>query len=59
MSPRTGRPKIENSKQWRIGVRLDDETVQKLHKLAELRNETTSEIIRKAIEREYEEAQKK
>lgn len=59
MSPRTGRPKLENSKQWRIGVRLDDETVQKLRQLTELRNETTSEVIRKAIEREYEEAQKK
>lgn len=59
MSPRMGRPKLENSKQWRIGVRMDDETFQKLHQLTELRDETTSEVIRKAIEREYEEAQKK
>lgn len=59
MSPRTGRPKLENSKQYFVGVRLDEEIVQKLHKLAELRNETISEVIRKAIEREYKEAQKK
>lgn len=59
MSPRTGRPKLENAMRRRIGVRLDAETAKKLYKMTVLRNETTSEIIRKAIEREYEETQKK
>lgn len=58
MSPRTGRPKSENPKDARIGVRLDEETVRKLDEVAMIRNESRSEVIRRGIEREYEDIKK-
>lgn len=58
MSPRTGRPKSENPKDARIGVRLDEETVRKLDEVALIRNESRSEVIRRGIEREYEDVKK-
>ena len=59
ISPRTGRPKLENAKDMRIGVRLDRETVEKLDEAAALRKESRSEIIRRGIEHEYQDARKK
>ena len=58
MSPRTGRPKLDNPKATRIGVRLDEDTVKKLDEIAESRNETRSEVVRKGIEKEYEDMKK-
>lgn len=58
MSPRTGRPKLSNPKDARIGVRLDAETVRKLDTIAESRNESRSDVIRKGIEREYQDMKK-
>lgn len=58
MPPRTGRPKSENPKDARIGVRLDEETVRKLDEVALIRNESRSEVIRRGIEREYEDVKK-
>lgn len=59
ISPRTGRPKLENAKDMRIGVRLDRETVEKLDEVAALRNESRSEVVRRGIEREYQDTKKK
>ncbi|MBQ8537840.1 MAG: CopG family transcriptional regulator [Clostridia bacterium] len=59
MSPRIGRPKVENAKDARIGVRLDQETVRKLDEVAALRNESRSEVIRRGIENEYKDAKKR
>ena len=58
MSPRTGRPKLENVKDARIGVRLDRETVRKLDEVVAIRNESRSEVIRRGIENEYRDAKK-
>ncbi len=59
MTPRTGRPKSENPKDARIGVRLDEETVRKLDEVASIKNESCSQVIRRGIEREYEDVNKK
>lgn len=53
MSPRTGRPKSDNAKDLRIGVRLDKETIEKLDAIAENNNESRSSAIRRCIENEY------
>lgn len=58
MSPRTGRPKLENAKDVRIGVRMDNETIRKLDEVARLRSENRSEVVRRGIEHEYQEALK-
>lgn len=58
MSPRTGRPKLANPLSSRIGVRLDNDTVKKLDEIAEVRKESRSEVIRKGIEKEYEDMKK-
>ena len=59
ISPKIGRPKLENAKDMRIGVRLDRETVEKLDEVAALRNESRSEVVRRGIEREYQDTKKK
>ncbi len=59
MTPRTGRPKSENPKDARIGVRLDEETVRKLDEVANIKHESRSQVIRRGIEREYEDINKK
>ena len=53
MSPRTGRPKSDNSKDTMFRVRLDDETVQKLEFASEQLNITKSDVVRNGIESEY------
>lgn len=54
MSPRTGRPKSDNSKDTMFRVRLDDETVQKLEFASEQLNITKSDVVRNGIESEYQ-----
>ncbi|WP_294468898.1 ribbon-helix-helix protein, CopG family [uncultured Anaerofustis sp.] len=49
MSPRTGRPKNENSMNERITVRLDKETSEILKKYCEKNNIERSEAIRLGI----------
>lgn len=49
MSPRTGRPKIENPKVERITVRLDDESVITLKAYCEQKNVEKAEAIRRGI----------
>ena len=49
MSPRTGRPKVENPKTVRYSVCLDAETEKKLQAYSEKNKITKGEAIRKAI----------
>ena len=53
MSPRTGRPKADNSKDTMIRVRIDDETAKKLQIASEKLSISKSEIVRRGIEDEY------
>lgn len=59
MSPRTGRPKSDNSKDTMFRVRLDYETVQKLEFASEQLNITKSDVVRNGIESEYQRSLKK
>lgn len=49
MSPRTGRPKVENPKTARYNVRLDAETDEKLSKYCEEHDIEKAEAIRMGI----------
>ena len=49
MSPRTGRPKVDNPKKNDVKVRLDDETSKKLDLYCAKNNITRAEAIRKGI----------
>lgn len=50
MSPKTGRPKVENPKDTMLRVRLDEGYCRKLNKCAESLNMSKSEIVRKGID---------
>ena len=49
MSPRTGRPKVDNPKNNDVKVRLDDNTIMQLNKYCEDNNITRAEAIRRGI----------
>lgn len=49
MSPRTGRPKSDNSKSERITVRLDSETSDTLKKYCKQENVEKAEAVRRGI----------
>lgn len=49
MSPRTGRPKVDNPINIRTSVRLDKETDDKLNKYCEEHGITKGEAIRKGV----------
>ena len=49
MSPRTGRPKMDNPKSNDVKVRLDNDTHNKLLKYCEKHKLTKAEAIRKGI----------
>lgn len=59
MSPRTGRPKSDNSKDTMLRVRIDEETVQKLDITSKELGITKSEVVRNGIENEYRKVRKK
>lgn len=59
MSPRTGRPKIENSKDTMLRVRIDSEMVEKLESASKNLNITKSDVVRNGIESEYQRSIKK
>ncbi len=58
MSPRTGRPKADNPKVKQLGVRLNQETLEKLDYLTQYYQETKAEVLRKGIEKLYSEIKK-
>lgn len=49
MSPRAGRPKVENPKDVRFSIRLDAETDRRLDEYCEQHNITRAEAIRNGI----------
>lgn len=58
MSPRTGRPKADNPKVKQLGVRLDEETLDKLDALTDYYKETRAEVLRRGVEKLYSELKK-
>lgn len=58
LSPRTGRPKSDNPKATQLSVRLDDEILEKLDKVANKNSETRVQTIRRGIEKLYSELKK-
>lgn len=51
MSPRTGRPKIDNPKSERITVRLDEDRVSALKQYCEQEQIERGEAIRRGIDK--------
>ena len=49
LSPRTGRPKVENPKRNDLKVRLDDETLKRLRTYCQAQGLTTAEAVRQGI----------
>ena len=49
MSPRTGRPRLDNPNVKRTSVRLNEETMRKLEEYCEKHGITKGEAIRKGI----------
>ena len=56
VSPRTGRPKSDNSKDTMLRVRIDDETVHKLELTSKELGISKSDVVRNGIENEYRKA---
>ena len=50
MSPRTGRPKVENPKNNDVKVRLDTKTINELDMYCKENEVTRAEAIRKGID---------
>ena len=55
---RTGRPKSDNPKNIRIGVRMDKETLDHLDVVAKAKETTRVEVIRQGIEIQYQDIKK-
>lgn len=49
MSPRTGRPKVENPKDLKLTIRLDFDTEEKLREYCKTHNISRGEAIRQGI----------
>lgn len=49
MSPRTGRPKVDEPKDIRFSIRIDDDTNKKLDDYCEKNGIAKAEAIRKGI----------
>lgn len=49
MSPRTGRPKVDNPKNYSIKIRFDEETVKMLTQYCEEHQLTRTEAIREGL----------
>lgn len=50
MSPRTGRPHKEIKKSVNLGIRIKEETAEKLKQCAEALNVSRTEVIEKGID---------
>jgi len=59
LSPRTGRPKSDNPKMKQLGVRCDQELLDKLDTLTEYYQEDTAKVIRRGIEKLYSDIKSK
>lgn len=54
MSPRTGRPHKEVTKNVGLGLRLTQETAEKLQKCSDILNISRTEVIERGIDIVYE-----
>lgn len=59
VSPRTGRPKADNSKDTMLRVRIDDDMAEKLEIASKNLNITKSDVVRNGIVSEYQRSIKK
>lgn len=59
MSPRTGRPKVENPKDIQLKIRADKQTMEDLDFCCEKLDKTRSDIIRLGIQKIKTEVEKK
>jgi predicted DNA-binding protein len=55
MTPRVGRPKIENARTMKVDTRLTEEEEEKLVYCCEVLGLTKAEVVRKGIEKVYNE----
>lgn len=55
MTPKIGRPKKDNSRIDRVDTRLTKEEVEKLNYCCEVLGLTKAEVVRKGIDKVYEE----
>lgn len=55
MTPRAGRPKIENARTMKVDTRLTEEEEEKLVYCCEVLGLTKAEVVRKGIEKVYNE----
>lgn len=51
MSPRTGRPPVENPKDKRVGIRLSAQTAKDLEECANALNISKTKVIEKGIQK--------
>jgi len=59
MTPRTGRPKKDNARNIKVDTRLSEEEEKKLNYCCEVLGMTRAEVIRKGINKVYEELKTK
>ena len=59
MSPRTGRPKVDNPKNIQVKFLADKETIEDLNFCCEKLKKTKSDIIRMGIQKVKSEVEKK
>ncbi len=50
MSPRTGRPRLDNPKDIEVKARIDKETDKKLREYCEKHEKTRTDVVREGIE---------
>lgn len=55
MSPKIGRPKTGNAKEVKVNTRLSDNEAQKLEYCCKSLQVTKAEVIRRGIDKVYEE----
>lgn len=55
MSPRTGRPRLENVREFKVEIRMNHEEMKKLDDCCAKTKMSRSELIRAGIDRIYKE----
>ena len=58
MSPRSGRPKVENPKNIQLKIRADKQTISDLDFCCKKKSMTRSDVIRLGIQRVKQEVEK-
>ena len=55
MAPRTGRPKLENARNIKVDTRLSKEEAENLDYCCEVLGISRAEVVRKGIDKVYDE----